>query len=69
MTALVGLIIFTGTALERYTWMASSYSTHIHLSAMFDWIVVIVIGALVLLSWHAGSWAEPRMYQKLLGNK
>jgi len=69
MTALVGLIIFTGTALERYTWIASSYSTHMPLTAMFDWLVAVAITALVLLSWRAGIWAEPRLYQKLLGNK
>jgi len=69
MTALVGLIIFTGTALERYIWIASSYSTHFPLSAIFDWLVVVIITALVLASWRVGRWAEPQLYQKFLGNK
>ncbi len=69
MTALVGLLIFIGTALERYTWMASSYSSHMPLTSTFDWMVALIVSILVLLSWRAGTWAEPRLYQKFLGKE
>jgi len=69
MTAFVGLLIFTGTALERYTWIASSYSTHFPLTAQFDLLVILVVSVLVLLSWRAGIWAEPRLYQQFLGKE
>ncbi len=69
MTAFVGLLIFVGTALERYTWIASSYSTHFPLTALFDLLVVLTVAVLVLLSWRIGMWAEPRLYRRLLDSE
>lgn len=69
LLALVGASVFLGTALERYTWIASSYSNHLPLTALFDLLVILAVMALVLLSWRAGSWVEPRLYQRLLGSE